>query len=444
MNQPRTILLLLLLVCLLLALGPTSLATPSNHAAPTTRTIQWVGRTWTVRPWPGGPGPNLWCDTPDCVWVDGNGALHLTIRFIDGQWYASEVVSKDNTNFGEHRFYVDGPIDKLDPNVVLGLFLYSDIDDNDIEELDVEFATWGDSDPSANDGWYTTWYQNAIADQYSFDVSLNGTYTTHAIDWQPSQVDFESLHGFYAQPPDASYIIAQWSTSNPNAIPLPEDDMSIHINLWLMNGLPPTDGQEVEIIIHDLDAPPEIPKNLQASDGAFSDRVTLSWDGVSTAASYQVYRAESETGPKTLLGSTSSTTFDDATPDFDRTYVYWVTGVNDQGESRFSASDTGWRAIPMNVSITLTNGSDVTLSWQDHSAACEYDVYRDPAPYFDPNALTPAATLTPPDASYTFSNDAGDPAENHFYLVQAIGCTDTHASPSNRTGEFDFALTPGQ
>ena len=419
------------------------MAAGSPPHAPTARTIQWADRTWNVRSWPGGPGPNNWCDTVDCVWVDSNGALHLTIRYINGQWYATEVSTRDLTNFGEHRFFVEGPIDDLDPNVVLGLFLYSDINDNDIEELDVEFATWGDPDPAAPEGKYTTWYQNAIGDQYTFDVNLNGAYTTHAIDWQPTQVDFESLHGFYDTPPNASYIIAQWSTSNPNVIPIPEDEMRVHMNLWLYSGQPPTDGQEVEIVIHDFKGPPEIPTNLQASDGAFTDRVTLSWDGVPTATSYQVYRAESETGPKTLLGSTTATTFDDTTADYDRTYVYWVTGVNGQGEGWFSDSDTGWRAIPMDVSITLTNTTDVTLSWPDQSAACQYDVYRDLTPYFDPATLTPAASLTPPDSTHTFANDAGNPAENHYYLVQAIGCTDAHASPSNRTGEFDFALTPG-
>ena len=422
---------------------PSSFSASPHRSEDDIRMIQWAGRTWRVRPWPGGPGPNLWCDKPDCVWVDGSGALHLTIRHLDGHWYASEISTADFTNFGKHRFYVEGPIDDLDPNVVLGLFLYSNIQDDDVEELDVEFSTWGDATPAADEGWYTTWYQNAIGEQYSFDVSLSGLYTTHVIDWQAASIDFESLHGFYQEPPDSSYIIARWNTTNSNVIPTPGDEMRIHLNLWLMNGAAPEDRQEVEIIIRDLDAPPEIPQNVQAGDGASTHSVPLRWDEVQTASAYAVYRAESDAGPGALLGSTALTQFEDVTAEFDRTYTYWVIATNDQGESLRSATDTGWRAIPLDVAIDLVNGNDVALQWQHQDAACEYQIFREAQPYFDPDVLTPVATLTAPTSSYAFADDVGNPAENHYYLVRAIGCASGNASPSNRTAEFDFALSSG-
>ena len=33
--------------------------------------------------------------------------------------------------------------------------------------------------------------------------------------------------------------------------------MPVHINLWLFKGLPPKDGQEVEVIIRDFQFAPE-------------------------------------------------------------------------------------------------------------------------------------------------------------------------------------------
>lgn len=426
-----------------LAIGAKASGPIPNRPDDDLRIIQWAGRSWRVRSWSGGPGPNDWCDTPDCVWVDNDGALHLTIRHIDGKWYASEVSTVNFSNFGEHRFYVEGPIDHLDPNVVLGLFLYSNIQDDDIQELDVEFAIWGDTDPDADAGWYTTWSQNAIGDQYSFDVALESAYSTHAIDWQSDQVAFESLQGFHAQPPGPDAIIAQWQTTNPAVIPTPDDEMRIHINLWLMNGWSPTDGQEVEMIIHDLDAPPEPPKNVQADDGASSEHIRIVWDAVVTADSYAIFRAESETGVKTLLGTTTGASFDDTTASPDVTYTYWVTGRNDQGESLFSASDTGRRAIPLQVSAHLSNATDVELQWEHQEAACEYRIHRDVAPYFLPTSETLVDTLSAPASSYTFSGDAGQPEQNHYYLVQAAGCASGAPSDANRTGEFDFPLTPG-
>ncbi len=426
-----------------LATGAKASGPISNRPADDIRIIQWAGRSWRVRSWPGGPGPNNWCDTTDCVWVDDNGDLHLTIQRINGRWWASEISASDFTNFGEHRFYIQGPIDELDPNVVLGLFLYSDIEDDDIEELDVEFALWGDADPAAHEGWYTTWRQNDIGEQYSFDVALNDLDSTHAINWQADQIAFESLQGFHQQAIDPGDVIAQWQTNASDVIPAPEDEMRIHINLWLMNGLPPTDRQAVAIIIHDLEAPPEPPKNVLADDGVSSEYVRVGWDAVATADAYKVFRAESETGVKTLLGTATSMTFDDTEAAPDRTYSYWVTGVDDQGESLFSASDAGRRAIPMPVSAHLDNATDVALQWAHQDAACEYRIHSDASPYFAPSSATIITSLAAPASSYTLVGDAGQPEQNHYYLVQAVGCESGEPSNSNHTGEFDFWLAPG-
>ncbi len=62
------------------------------------------------------------------------------------------------------------------------------------------------------------------------------------------------------------------------------------------------------------------------------------------ASSYEVYRAESLTGTKTLIGSPITNSFNDTTATPAVTYYYWVKAVNAQGSSDFSAPDTGYRA----------------------------------------------------------------------------------------------------
>lgn len=91
--------------------------------------------------------------------------------------------------------------------------------------------------------------------------------------------------------------------------------------------------------------PPEVPSaptNVQASDGAYTDRVRVAWTASSGASSYEVYRATT-TGDTGKLGTTTNTTYDDASAVVDTTYRYWVKACNSAGCSGFSNPDTGYR-----------------------------------------------------------------------------------------------------
>ena len=88
---------------------------------------------------------------------------------------------------------------------------------------------------------------------------------------------------------------------------------------------------------------PSLPANVQASDGAFTDKVQITWTASSGATSYEVYRADTEGGTRTLKGSPEINSFDDTTAIAPTVYYYWVKAVNASGASGFSSFDTGWR-----------------------------------------------------------------------------------------------------
>ncbi len=72
-------------------------------------------------------------------------------------------------------------------------------------------------------------------------------------------VTFGSLsivaHSHYAEPPDSSYIIQDWTyTGSKN--PPESANLCTVINLWLIDGTPPSDGNEVEFVIKQADLPP--------------------------------------------------------------------------------------------------------------------------------------------------------------------------------------------
>src|SRR5436190_405258 len=109
----------------------------------TGKTIHFCGYDWSVRSGRGGPGPNSWDDTN--VWLDDSGALHLKIRHRDGQWSCAEATMQKRLGLGIYEFQISGGIDRLDDNVVLGLFNYptSDVGSDAAHEIDIEIARWG-------------------------------------------------------------------------------------------------------------------------------------------------------------------------------------------------------------------------------------------------------------------------------------------------------------
>ena len=101
---------------------------------------------------------------------------------------------------------------------------------------------------------------------------------------------------------------------------------------------------------------PDAPASVSATDGTYSDKVTVSWSAVSGATSYCVYRyTSSSSGLATELGSTASPSYVDTTATPGVTYYYWVKAYrSDNGQySAFSSCDSGYRQkIPMAIAIS--------------------------------------------------------------------------------------------
>jgi len=223
----------------------------SGHATAqaANRFIDFADGLWLVKdspfPTPASPGPNYWDDSEDSVFVDAQGRLHMKIRQIAGVWHSSQVTLLEPLAFGDYRFQVEGDPDLLDPNVVLGLFMFT----NNTEEIDIELSRWGNpADPDA--GQFVT--QPAIPGNLErFSLSDAGTLSTYRFNWQADSIFFEAFKGGGNAPQTPGDILHQYYYDGPDVPPL-APFAQIHINLWLMGGLAPIDGQEVEIVISEF------------------------------------------------------------------------------------------------------------------------------------------------------------------------------------------------
>jgi hypothetical protein len=103
--------------------------------------------------------------------------------------------------------------------------------------------------------------------------------------------------------------------------------------------------------------------------------------------------------------------------------------------------------LPPLATSAAKNGSFVRLTWQHAAPYTGYEVWRSASAYFLPGA--PEAELranVPPPGSgtqaiYDDAGAIGNAAANYFCVVRGSGAGVTHSG--NRTGEFDFALIPG-
>jgi|SRR5579884_375628 len=195
------------------------------------RMLAFAGYDWFVRAneVPAGPGPNRFSDSPDNVYVDAQGQLHLRITERNGRWYCAEVICAQSFGYGRYLFYLASAVDQLHENVVAGLFTWHDAPVEHHREIDIEFSRWGNRAYANAHFVVQPWQRHGR--QHSFQLRLNGTYSTHSFEWRPQGVYFRSVHDHYAQPPSASYHIAAWSYSG-DELPTPGGE-HVRINLWI-------------------------------------------------------------------------------------------------------------------------------------------------------------------------------------------------------------------
>jgi hypothetical protein len=99
---------------------------------------------------------------------------------------------------------------------------------------------------------------------------------------------------------------------------------------------------------------------------------------------------------------------------------------------------------PASVGIAINTGENgVDLSWSAVTSTDHYQVWENSDPYFTPDTQNDTPLKTTTDTAYTHPGSLGDPAVNHFYTITAVNACGNASGLSNRVGEFDFGLVPG-
>jgi hypothetical protein len=222
-------------------------------SVPGASTLTFSGYTWNVRTGVAqAPGPNNW--SRNNAWVDSNGKLHLKMTYNTtlAKWECAEVSTAKKLGFGKYEWTVDGKIDQLNQDVVLGLFNYLSASTGGTKqagEIDIEFSKWGIPN-LAKAGSFTVWPPNNTritnwSTSFAITAANTTTSTRHSFTWTSKSVAFQSLDGLGNKIATANYAPSRYSTS------IPQLAAPAIINLWLFRGTSVTlpKDQSVEVII---------------------------------------------------------------------------------------------------------------------------------------------------------------------------------------------------
>jgi hypothetical protein len=241
--------------------------------------LVWKGHTWKVT---SGGMAGVCQGDPKNVTVDANGYLHFKITNTGGTWTASEMFTTDKLGFGTYQWQVDGPIDKYDKNIVLGLFPYgpaAGIGADGTNEIDIEYSRWGQAN-GVNGDW--TDYPNSgkTIGELSYDFTLDSTLSTSRFTWTNASIQSSLIGGL--QPVDSTTgLIKTWTYAPQNAATnIPQNPMPLGMNLWCFDA-PPSNGQGIEIVIRDFQF---IPEGASAVDGGAPDAGAAGAGGASGGA----------------------------------------------------------------------------------------------------------------------------------------------------------------
>ncbi len=212
--------------------------------------LSFAGYEWQIkhRAERAGPGNNFFSASPENVWVDTQGQLHLKITYRHGQWHCAEIISQKSFGYGTYQFNVAPLATPLDKQVVIGLFLWNSYAKQlQNHEVDIEFSRWG-QEQNLNAQYVV--HPDVADNKHRFNFDLQAETSKHSFTWTADSIGFRSDFHNSSEPrvPGKRSVQWQWrGEEGPRA-----GREKVHLNVWLYQGQPPTENQEVEVVFTDF------------------------------------------------------------------------------------------------------------------------------------------------------------------------------------------------
>jgi len=204
--------------------------------------VDFSGFMWRVRKQPSDRGGTSNPYSPDNVYTDQSGALHLGIIKRDQRWTCSEVNLTRSLGYGTYSFTVEDT-SKLEPALVFSMFTwdYSTHQEN-YGEFDINITRWGD--PTAHNAEFVI-QPPVVPANISRFMAPPGKLK-HTIVWEPGRVTMSTAPA--SARAGASVISQHVFTSE---VPIPGIE-SIRMTLYVYrspNGKSPDLQRPAEVVV---------------------------------------------------------------------------------------------------------------------------------------------------------------------------------------------------
>ncbi len=166
---------------------------------------------------------------------------------------------------------------------------------------------------------------------------------------------------------------------------------------------------------------PSAPTNVSCQNvgNNYLPEISITWNSVSNATSYKVYRSSNSSSGYTLLGTTYYTKYSDYSPMNGKNY-YKVKAVNSAGESSYSSYtmytyDTSSSLTPATPTVSVSGTSTISISWScatgsSYGKANKYEVLKR-----NPNTANYELLTTTTSTSYSDRNS--HPGVNRYVVI---------------------------
>ncbi len=232
--------------------APTATRT-STPAVPTATSVStgdgstWMGHNWNIT---SGGMAGVAPGSPNNIFVDGNGYLHMKITNNGGSWTAAEMFTQDKLGFGTYQWQIEGNVSNMDKVTVLGLFPYgpvAGIGGDGEDEIDIEFSKWNNTCGCNADFtfWPATGHGNLGPAEDLFTFSPSGSTITARFVWRSNSIVGYVMNGLVPVGDAPTNVLRTFNFAPSDFTSrIPQVALPLGMNFWAFQALP-TSNQEI-------------------------------------------------------------------------------------------------------------------------------------------------------------------------------------------------------